>query len=84
MLVISNETPQVFTLQEKAQDVSTLVVTAAERLTALDKCPFEANSMGSALASLQARDVAVVPDDGVWFVICLQRCTTMWSCSVGD
>ncbi|CAM9412658.1 unnamed protein product, partial [Ectocarpus sp. 12 AP-2014] len=44
---------KVFTLQEKAQDVSTLVVTAAERLTALDKCPFEANSMGSALASLQ-------------------------------
>lgn len=60
-----NETPQVFTLQEKAQDVSTLVVTAAERLTALDKCPFEANSMESALASLQARDVAVVPDDRI-------------------
>lgn len=33
--------------------MSTLVVTAAERLTALEKCPFEANSMGAALASLQ-------------------------------
>lgn len=49
----TNPTRQVFTLQEKAQEVSTLVVTAAERLTGLEKCPFEANSMGAALASLQ-------------------------------
>lgn len=33
--------------------MSTLVVTAAERLTGLEKCPFEANTMGAALASLQ-------------------------------
>lgn len=52
---LHDTTPQVFTLQEKAEEVSTLVVTAAERLAALDKCPFEANSMESALAALQVR-----------------------------
>lgn len=44
---------QVFSLQEKAQEVSSLVVSAEERLAALDKCPFQASSMGAALASLQ-------------------------------
>lgn len=48
-------TQQVFTLQERAQEVTTLVETAEERLKILDKCPFEANCMGDALASLQAR-----------------------------
>lgn len=44
---------QVFSLQEKAEEVSTLVVTAEERLKALDKCPFDGKSMGDALSSLQ-------------------------------
>lgn len=46
---------QVFSLQEKAEEVSSLVVTAEERLKTLEKCPFQANSMEQALASLQAR-----------------------------
>ena len=44
-----------FSLQEKAEEVSALVASAEERLSALDKCPFEAKSMGDALTSLQAR-----------------------------
>lgn len=48
-------TQQVFSLQERAQEVTTLVQTAEERLKILDKCPFEANCMGDALGSLQAR-----------------------------
>lgn len=42
-----------FSLQEKAEEVSTQVVAAEERLKALDRCPFEAAIMGEALASLQ-------------------------------
>lgn len=45
---------QVFSLQEKAEEVSSLVVAAEERLKSLDKCPFQASSMEEALASLQA------------------------------
>ena len=45
-----------FSLQERAQEVTTLVETAEERLKILDKCPFEADCMGDALALLQARN----------------------------
>lgn len=47
-----------FKLQEKAEEVSALVASAEERLGTLDKCPFEAKSMGNSLASLQARSKA--------------------------
>lgn len=43
-----------FSLQEKAEEVSSLVITAEERLKTLEKCPFQADSMEEALASLQA------------------------------
>ncbi|CAM9128550.1 unnamed protein product [Discosporangium mesarthrocarpum] len=44
---------QVFTLQEKATDVSELVLNAEERLQEIDKCAFQATAMRQALSSLQ-------------------------------